>query len=1022
MLDGISKILEEIARGSELRTALTLIADHVAGELKAPTCKIWVVKLGDICDRCLLAQICTNREMCMHLMAVSGASIEREYPRIPLSVFNAALIARGGVFNFGQPADKLFELQRDPDGCYALYPLRGPAGIVGLIGILSRNPIDQSQLELLARLAPAAAAAIRVAELKARSESLQSQLEKQASRPKPNKSDYELQLQDAVEQLTGQVARLEARLLALQSERDSLRRQIEEATCRADSLEGENFRLKEQVEALLAVQRESGSAYSEAASRLEARIQELESENRQLRDQLLCGGAAQLWERDREIQILQSELDSKQKELSSARESIERLQEQVLLLDKASASLRAENAALTATISDLEISLRMAEDARSQLEQLRVSLEERLTTLGQELENLSSEKARIYDENDQLNLEVDRLRQEVVRLQAELELHQRTSAESQRELETLRDELGRSRREGAELRAELEELGRAKAEAEARAERLEREAAELEQALKKFETVTSRLEEGLSKLHGRAETAERVRAELEHRNRVLAEQNRRFQQELQSRARFLANMAHELRTPMNAIIGFTSLLLEDTAIQLSERHRRSLERVARNARELLQLTNNVLDMSKLEAGKMDIYSEPVSVSELIERAMSLVEPLRQGRPIELRAHVAEGLPLMRTDRTKLQQILINLLSNAIKFTFEGEVRVTAELQDPDHVRISVSDTGIGIDEMDLPRIFEEFRQARHSAATRGAHVGSGLGLAITRRLVELLGGRIDVSSRLGEGSVFTVTLPIEIEGRPAPSQEGELFQPEPERTALVFDQDPASLYLIKRYLAEAGYSVVATDDIERAMEVARLTRPRVLAADVDLDRAEQMINQARSDQWASLIIAISADAQNKQRAMAAGASVFLHKPIERSELIRALSSPDAPPSKQVLIIEDDPDSLELVAAALEGCGYQIRAATNGQSALEEIARSKPDAIILDLMLPEMDGFEVIHRLSLNPEWQNIPVILLTARDLSHEERRALDTAGGHIIQKGNFNKDELLTHLLAVAGNGTLRT
>lgn len=1014
MLDGISKIFEEIARGSELHQALTLIADYISSELKVPTCKIWVVKRGDICDSCLLAQICTNRQMCMHLVAASGASIEMEYPRIPLSVFNAALIVRGGIFSFGQPADKLFEPQREPDGCYALYPLRGPAGIVGLIGVLSRSRIDQPQLELLGRLAPAAAAAIRVAELKARLESLQSQLEKQTAQPERSESDYELQLQDALEQLTGQVARLEARLLALQSERDSLRRQIEETASRAESLERENSQLKEQIEALLAVQRESGSAYSESVARLEARIQELEDENKRLREQLLCGNAAQLEERDREIERLRSELDSKQQDLSSARESIERLQGQVLLLDNASASLRAENAALAATIGDLEMSLRMAEDARSQLEQ-------KLASLGRELERLSSEKTRISDENEQLNLEVERLRQEVAGLRAELERFQGFGAEAERELANLRDELERSRCEGAQLRAELEELGRAKAEAEARADRLERETVELEEALKKFESVTSRLEEGLSKLHDRADTAERVRAELEQRNRLLSEQNRRLQQELQSRARFLANMAHELRTPMNAIIGFTSLLLEDAAIQLSERHRRSLERVARNARELLQLTNNVLDMSKLEAGKMDVYSEPVSVSELIERAMSLVEPLRQGRPIELRAQVAEGLPLMRTDRAKLQQILINLLSNAIKFTFEGEVRVTAELQDPSHIRIAVSDTGIGIDEIDLPRIFEEFQQARHSAAMRGAHVGSGLGLAITRRLVELLGGRIDVSSRLGEGSVFTVTLPLEIEGRPAPSQEEELLQSEPERTALVFDQDPASLYLIKRYLAEAGYSVVATDDFERAMEMARLTKPRVLTVDMDSDRAEQMINQVRSDQSASIIIAASAEAQNKQRAMAAGASAFLHKPIERSELLRALSGPGAPPSKQVLVVEDDPDSLELVAAALEGCGYQVRTVTNGRSALEEIARSKPDAIILDLMLPEMDGFEVVHRLSLNPEWRNIPVILLTARDLSHEERRALDIAGGHIIQKGSFSRDELLAHLLAVAGNGILR-
>ncbi|HTG17235.1 MAG TPA: response regulator, partial [Blastocatellia bacterium] len=567
----------------------------------------------------------------------------------------------------------------------------------------------------------------------------------------------------------------------------------------------------------------------------------------------------------------------------------------------------------------------------------------------------------------------------------------------------------------ARLEEELADLKTRSADLEQEKSSVEEANLQLEQAIKQFDSLSARLEDTALKLRTRAEASERSRTDLEQRNRVLVEENRRLVLDGQSRARFLADMSHELRTPMNAIIGFTSLLVDDQSLRLNDRHRRSLERVSRNARDLLELINNVLDLSKIEAGRMDVYAEPVDARDLIERALGVVESLKEGRPITLVSRVENGLPAMRTDRTKLQQILINLLSNALKFTQEGEVRVAAERAAGDHIRITVSDTGVGIADSDLTRIFEEFRQV--GASGRGARSGTGLGLAITRRLVEMLGGRIDVSSRLGEGSEFAVTVPIEIEGHAAPADEIEVPPADPEKTALVIDGDPASLYLTKKYLTEAGYSVAATDDPARGAEIARLARPAVITVDLDsVENGTRIVERLASSEKRGAIIALSKRAESEQTSLDAGADIFLRKPVERAALIAVLERAGSSSPGRVLVVDDDPDALDLVLAMIGDRGYEIQTATNGREALDEIARAKPDAIILDLMLPEMDGFEVVHRLSLNPDWRSIPVVLLTARDLSHEERRALDIGTARIIQKGNFSRDELLAELGAVIG------
>ena len=1043
----LSQILDQVGRGSDLSQALGLIADQLAADAGAPTCKIWVVKRGDICERCPLAGICTNRQMCMHLMAASGAAMEREYPRIPLSVFSAPLITRGGVDDFTNSAgEKLFGVQRNPQDpnsdSYALYPLRSSSGTVGLIGVFNHRHFRQEELRIIEGLAPAAVAAIRVAELQSRCAALRERLDKQdkaSTDIKQLPSERESELEDAVAQLTRQVAQLRVERDTNLRTTGQLEEQYRELQARSDSMTPDQL--------------------SAAVSEAESKERRLEEQNSRLRNQL-AALEARVVELDRDREKLLNETSEHSATIEKFKTHLAGLQERNSALEVTNVMLRGENASITDSLHDLEHSLRAAEDTRARLEQNNLAADRRSNELLDELERLRIESGRIAGENEQLIAETERLNGEIVRLQGggtrisednarllvvNAELTQaKAEAEDravklEQEYATLKQQLEDARALVEARLVELEQKNgvlvqtRTLLEGEvsrlaSRAEKLEQERNEiteannqLQQAVSQFESLSARLEDSALKLQSRAEASEAARSELEQRNRVLVEQNRRLLLEGQTKARFLANMSHELRTPMNAIIGFTSLMLDDRSLQLNDRHRRSLERVSRNARDLLELINNVLDLSKIEAGRMDVYSEPADVSDLIERALAVVESLKESRSIKLSYQVEDGLPAMRTDRTKLQQILINLLSNAVKFTTQGEVNVTAEREGSDRIRIAVSDTGVGIAEADISRIFEEFRQA--GATGRGARSGTGLGLAITRRLVELLSGELSVSSREGVGSVFTVTLPLEIEGRVAAATEAEIPLTDPDRTALVIDSDPASLYLTKKYLGEAGYSVAATDDPDRGVEIASKAQPAIITIDVDsLEDGFETIARIQSTNRECTIIAFSTESGDEQRALEAGAKVFLRKPVERASLVGVLDRASSPLQRRILIVDDDPDALDLAVAMIEDSGYEIETATSGTEALDSIASRRPDAIILDLMLPGMDGFEVVHRMSLNADWRTIPVILLTARDLSHEERRALDIGAARIIQKGNVSRDELLAELKTVIGEGESAT
>jgi len=878
-------------------------------------------------------------------------------------MLNAPWISRGGTADFSDPrgaGERLFGLQRSTpirsQDSFALFPLRGTSGTVGLIGVFNHRPFKSEELATIVDYAPAAVAAIRVAELQARLEGLRSRIQRQGnSGPLQQATKRENELEEAVAQLTHQIAQMRV-------ERDSLAKTTEEAKRIIAQLEGQVADLHsskkngEVTHADTRKMREENERFKERVKVLENNISDL---NR-MRENLM----GELAERNLEAKQLNTRLLRMQSRLSTAEEETAAIGQRMLGLEQAQVVLEGEKDTFIDSVNHLERSLQIAEDARARFEQASVVLEERVANLNREIERLRLENARVSGENDQLVSETERLSEELS--------HEKQIVNS------------------------LEDKNR-----------------DLDDAASKVQSLTTQLEETAGKLQRRAEASDAARAEIEQRILVLTEQNRRQVQEAHSRARFLASMSHEMRTPMNAIIGFTSLLLEDPDLQLSERHRRSLERVSRNARELLELINNVLDLSKIEAGRMDVFSEPADLRMLIERAVGVAEPLREGRPIRLTVEADNGLPALRTDRTKLQQILINLLSNALKFTQEGEVKVTAIQPGPETIQISVIDTGIGIAENDIPRVFDEFHQV--GSSVRNGKSGTGLGLAITRRLTELIGGAIEVSSKLGQGSRFTLTIPVEIEGRPAPEGDTDAPMTDPERTALVIDSDPASLFLTKKYLAEAGYSVAATDDGKRGIDLAAMAKPSVITVDLDsIEDGLSVIQQIGRVEKGRLVIAISSDGGNAQAVIEKGASVFLLKPIERIQILGLVERRGLSTGVTVLVVDDEPDARDLVVAMIEGCGYQIQTASNGREALQQIARIRPDAIVLDLLLPEMDGLEVIHRMSLDPQWRSIPVILLTARDLSHEERRALDIGTARVIQKGTFTRDELLAELSVI--------
>jgi CheY-like chemotaxis protein/nitrogen-specific signal transduction histidine kinase len=508
------------------------------------------------------------------------------------------------------------------------------------------------------------------------------------------------------------------------------------------------------------------------------------------------------------------------------------------------------------------------------------------------------------------------------------------------------------------------------------------------------------------------------------RTRELADARDRAVSANQVKSAFLANMSHELRTPMNAILGYSEMLMEEAEDVGQDEFIPDLEKINQAGNHLLSLINDVLDLAKIESGHMEAYAEDIDVGSLIDQVCGTAQPLMSKNTNQFKIERGDQLGRAHQDITKLRQSLLNLLSNAAKFTHEGVVTLRVERKsqvDGEWLTFSVSDTGIGIPADKLGHVFEEFGQA-DSSTTRN-YGGTGLGLPISRRFCQLLGGDLTVSSSAGEGSAFTMRIPVLLPGTDAETlAEAVPVKTDTEleairvsgagRTVLVIDDDPEAQDIVERFLRKDGFEVVTASSGEEGLRLAHKLQPAAITLDVmmpDMDGWSVLRALKVDPALQDVPVVMLTMVDDKRKGYSLGATDYLTKPVDRNQLHNALAryyTPGEPCS--VLLVEDDKATQEIMARTLDKSDWQVSEAGNGREALDLLAQKKPQLILLDLMMPVMDGFEFLLEMRANAEWQNIPVIVLTAKDLTEEDRRILSGRVEQIAEKGACAHEQVL--------------
>jgi len=491
---------------------------------------------------------------------------------------------------------------------------------------------------------------------------------------------------------------------------------------------------------------------------------------------------------------------------------------------------------------------------------------------------------------------------------------------------------------------------------------------------------------------------------------------------------FLANMSHELRTPMNAIIGYSEILQEDAEDEGNEDAARDLGKIHAAGTHLLRLINDVLDLSKVEAGKMELYLESFQVSAMVEQVVNTIDALVKKNDNHLKVEVDPSLGEMQADLTKVRQALFNLLSNAAKFTHEGEIALVVRgerEQGEDWVQMAVTDSGIGIPPEKLHHVFEEFSQADES--TTRDYGGTGLGLPISRRFCQMMGGDITLASTPGEGSTFTIRLPMQVEPLPVEPDSVEAdsetptaamaMRPEASSgtTVLVVDDDRDTRDLLARTLQGTEVRVVTAADGPEALQLARQLRPAAITLDVMMPGMDgwEVLRQLKGDAATRDIpVFMVTMTDNRELGYALGATEFLTKPVQRRQLVElleryALGEAD----KRALVVDDQQANRDALRRALENEGWRVSEAENGRVALEQLDENRPTLILLDLMMPVMDGFEFVMEMRKRDDARSIPIVVVTAKDVTEEDRRRLNGDVVGLIQRSGLDRDALLEQL-----------
>ncbi|KGN40273.1 response regulator [Knoellia aerolata] len=515
-----------------------------------------------------------------------------------------------------------------------------------------------------------------------------------------------------------------------------------------------------------------------------------------------------------------------------------------------------------------------------------------------------------------------------------------------------------------------------------------------------FSEETCELLEAFANQSAIALTNARIHRQLEVQSAELAEASRH-------KSEFLASMSHELRTPLNAVIGFSEVLLERMFGDLNERQEDYLHDILTSGRHLLDLLNDVLDLSKVEAGQMELDRTDFSIEDAISYALSMVRERAVDHHVALRTELPPGLGLVNADELRIKQVLLNLLSNAVKFTPDGGTVVVTATRRHDVLEVTVSDTGVGIAAADQERIFDSFQQG--SRAARKVE-GTGLGLTLTRRIVELHGGQVWLRSELGHGSTFGFTVPLvrarsetastswDPRGRLESEDATGPELPDERPRAVIIEDDPSSAELLSLHLGAAGLRTRVVADGRTGLQAVRDERPDVVVLDIHLPEMDgwDVLTEIKSDPLvAGTPVVVVSVLPDRSRGMALGASDYLVKPVARDELVEALRRlvplrTEDSGRRVAVLVDDDPTALELARLALDPAGWTLLTCTEAEQVFALVRESRPSVVLVDLLMPQMDGFEVIDRLRSDPVSASVPIVVLTSKTLTPADRRTLE--------------------------------
>jgi signal transduction histidine kinase/DNA-binding response OmpR family regulator len=492
------------------------------------------------------------------------------------------------------------------------------------------------------------------------------------------------------------------------------------------------------------------------------------------------------------------------------------------------------------------------------------------------------------------------------------------------------------------------------------------------------------------------------------RSYQLAQQAVREMRELDRvKTQFLANMSHELRTPLNSIIGFSRVILKGIDGPISDLQRQDLTAIYNSGQHLLGLINDMLDLAKIEAGKMDMAFEETNVGEIITAVMSTASGLVKDKPIRLTQRIPEVLPSVRADPIRVRQVLLNLLSNAAKFTEQGEIVVEASTQQDtsglDEVLVRVTDTGSGISEEDQTKLFQAFSQVDDSPTRRTG--GSGLGLSISQQLIQLQGGRIGVQSEVGHGSTFYFTLPVySASQQSAGSSDG--------RVVMAVDDDPQVIRLYERYLEPQGYHVIGVTDPTKARERAMQLKPFAITLDIMMPGMDgwSVLTELKAEaETRNIPVIVCSILEQQERGFSLGAADYVLKPILGDSLLNSLNRLNKDRLiREVLLVDDDPADLRMMERLFNNQrDYRLVLAHSGEEAWKLLGDHAPDAVILDLFMPGLDGFQLLERMREQPALRHMPVIVVSGGELTPDQRTQLTEFGHRLVAKSSLSEAEL---------------